>query len=93
METVKELSIFNYDFEDLTFNTDMSNKLFCTFTSREELETLIEDIKNNYIVMYDKIFVLECEDQDEFICTYNVDFNNVGDFLNNTILVHRKKHT
>jgi len=93
METVKELSIFNYDFEDLTFNTDMSNKLFCTFTSREELETLIEDIKNNYIVMYDKIFVLECEDQDEFICTYNVDFNNVGDFLNNTILVHRKKQT
>jgi len=24
---------------------------------------------------------------------YNVDFNNIGDFLDNTILVHRKKQT
>jgi len=93
MEELKNLSSFYYDFEEFTYNTDMSNKLFCTFTSREDLEELIYSIKSNYIVLYDKIFVLECEEQEEFICTYNVDFNNVGDFLDNTILVHRKKHT
>jgi|TARA_B110000908_G_scaffold152212_1_gene187654 hypothetical protein len=27
------------------------------------------------------------------MCTYNVDFGNVGEFLENTILVHRKKET
>jgi len=28
---------------------------------------------------------------EEYICTYNVDFGNVSNFLENTILVHRKK--
>ena len=27
------------------------------------------------------------------MCTYNVDFGNVSNFLDNTILVHRKKET
>jgi hypothetical protein len=27
------------------------------------------------------------------MCTYNVDFGNIGEFLDNTILVHRKKET
>tara|TARA_X000001382_G_C3162505_1_gene176739 strand:- start:72 stop:527 length:456 start_codon:yes stop_codon:yes gene_type:complete len=93
MDTQEILNSFDYDFDDLSFNIDMSNKLFCTFTAREELDTLLEKIKSNYIVLYNKIFVLECQDQEEFICTYNVDFNNIGDFLDNTILVHRKKQT
>lgn len=93
MEALKSLSTFHYDFDDFSYNTDMSNKLFCTFTAREDLDELLNSIKSNYIILYDKIFVLECEDQDEYICTYNVDFNNVGDFLESTILVHRKKQT
>ena len=27
------------------------------------------------------------------MCTYNVDFGNVGAFIDNTILVHRKKES
>ena len=27
------------------------------------------------------------------MCTYNVDFGNISNFLDNTILVHRKKET
>ena len=37
--------------------------------------------------------MLYSKSQDEYICTYNVDFGNVSNFLENTILVHRKKET
>ena len=37
--------------------------------------------------------MLYSKSQDEYICTYNVDFGNVGTFLDNTILVHRKKES
>lgn len=90
---LNKLSELQYDFEEFSYNVDMSNKLFCTFCAREDLDDLLERITSNYIVLYEKIFVLECEEQSEFICTYNVDFNNVGEFLDNTILVHRKKQT
>ena len=43
--------------------------------------------------MYNKIFVLYSKSQDEYICTYNVDFANVSNFIDNTILVHRKKES
>ncbi len=43
----------NIDLKDL-----MNNKLFCTFTSGEELETLIENISHSYTIMYNKMFVL-----------------------------------
>jgi hypothetical protein len=41
--------------------------------------------------MYDKIFVLYVKDNDEYVCTYNVDQGNVNAIPDNTILVHRKK--
>jgi len=40
MDNTQILNSFDYDFDDLSFNIDMSNKLFCTFTAREELDTL-----------------------------------------------------
>jgi len=72
---------------------DMTNKLFCTFSTIEEYADLVEVIKHRYNILFDKIFVLECLDTDEVVCTYNVDLNNVNDFIEGTILVHRKKHT
>jgi hypothetical protein len=92
---VKFPPISGYDFvsETLTWNDDMSNKLFCTFTTEEHLEELISTISKRYTILYSKIFVLHAKSNDEFICTYNVDFNNVANFLDNTILVHRKKES
>jgi hypothetical protein len=69
----------------------MSNKLFCTFSTGEELEATLENIVQKYRIIYNKIFVLYSKSQDEYICTYNVDFGNVSNFIDNTILVHRKK--
>ena len=82
---------FDYDFDYFDSNNNMSNKLFCTFSTEEELDSTLESIKGKYQLLYDKIFVLYSKSSDEYICTYNVDFGNVSNFLDNTILVHRKK--
>lgn len=84
---------FDYDIEPLYFNEDMSNKLFCTFATEDTLDSVLETIQDKYRIIYNKIFVLYSKSQDEYICTYNVDFGNVSAFLDNTILVHRKKET
>jgi hypothetical protein len=53
----------------------------------------LEQIQERYKIIYNKIFVLYSKSQGEYICTYNVDFGNIGTFLENTILVHRKKES
>ena len=84
---------FDYDIDPLDLYDDMSNKLFCTFATEETLESVLQEIQERYKIIYNKIFVLYAKSQDEYICTYNVDFGNVGTFLDNTILVHRKKES
>ena len=92
---VESAPIFGYDFvtDTTTWNDDMSNKLFCTFTTEEHLDELVSTISKRYTILYNKIFVLHAKSNDEYVCTYNVDFNNVANFLDNTILVHRKKES
>jgi len=77
---------------DIDFK-DLNNKLFCTFTSGEELETLIDNITHSYTIMYNKMFVLFVKSTNEYVLTYNVDQGNVNIIPENTILVHRKKET
>ena len=70
---------------------DLNNKLFCTFTSLENLDRLVEDLQSQYTIMYNKMFVLHIKSNDEYVVTYNVDQGNVSSIPDNTILVHRKK--
>jgi hypothetical protein len=70
---------------------DLNNKLFCTFSSLEQLDELLAHITSSYIIMYSKIFVLHVKSNNEYVCTYNVEQGNVSDLPENTILVHRKK--
>ncbi len=79
-----------YDFTTLNLH-DLNNKLFCTFTTLEDLDGLIESITSSYNIMYNKLFVLHVKSNDEYVCTYNIDQGNVSDLPKNTILVHRKK--
>mgnify|MGYP003661134773 CR=1 FL=1 len=73
---------------------DLRNKLFCTFSSKDGLERTLTTIKSEYTIMYGKIFVLESEDSDEFLCTYNIEVPETPTrVLSNTILLHRKKET
>jgi hypothetical protein len=90
----KEVNTYKVDdFQDFsTLNLhDLNNKLFCTFTTLEELDGLIKSITSSYDIMYNKLFVLHVKSNDEYVCTYNIDQGNVSDLPKNTILVHRKK--
>jgi hypothetical protein len=72
----------------------LKNKLFCTFTTEEGLNELIESINREYAVLYRKIFVLSSPDSSELMCTYNIDNTDQQPrIMKNTILVHRKKET
>jgi|TARA_B110000971_G_C19797266_1_gene402582 hypothetical protein len=84
---------FDYDLNDITINEDMSNKLFCTFSTESTLDATLREIQERYKIIYNKIFVLYSKSQDEYVCTYNVDYGNVSNFIENTILVHRKKES
>ena len=81
-----------YDFDSIT-TRDVNNKLFCTFTSLEDLDTLINGLTKAYSIMYNKMFVLYVKSTDEYVVTYNVEQGNVEAIPLNTILVHRKKET
>jgi hypothetical protein len=72
---------------------DLNNKLFCTFTSGEELDELVSELSTVYTIMYNKMFVLFVKSTNEYVVTYNVDQGNVSTIPENTILVHRKKET
>src|SRR6056300_940872 len=74
-------------------NIDLNNKLFCTFTTLDELDSLVEELQSRYTIMYNKMFVLHVKSNNEYVVTYNVDQGNVNNIPENTILVHRKKDT
>ena len=73
----------------------MNNRLYCTFTTLDAYEEVSDNIQSSYVILFDKIFVLESLDGEKIMLTYNVDMNNsrVDSMMDNTILVHRKKQT
>lgn len=81
-----------YDANNINIK-DLNNKLFCTFTSGEELDELVSELSTVYTIMYNKMFVLFVKSTNEYVVTYNVDQGNVNSIPENTILVHRKKET
>lgn len=81
------------EFIELT-QEQLKNKLFCTFSTKDKLENTLDTIRSEYTIMYSKIFVLEAEESEEFLCTYNIEVQNeTTRVLPNTILLHRKKET
>lgn len=78
--------ISNSDYEN------MRNKLFCSFTIPNYLPETIAGITSKYTILYDKIFILESPDTEEYLITYNVDTEKPLESIpENTILLHRKK--
>ena len=81
------------EFIELT-QEQLKNKLFCTFTTKDKLENTLDTIKEEYVIMYSKIFVLESEESEEYLCTYNIEVDESATrILPNTILLHRKKES
>ena len=72
----------------------LKNKLFCTFSAKDRLEDTLDMIRSEYTIMYGKIFVLESENSEEYLCTYNIEVDESATrILPNTILLHRKKES
>lgn len=70
----------------------LKNKLFCTFSPKDQLDDTLYEICSEYKILYDKIFVLSSPESDEVMCTYNIELQQEpARVLKNTILVHRKK--
>ena len=91
----KEINTYNMNYDVIIdLNTkDLNNKLFCTFTNLESLDSLVSELTSKYKIIYNKIFVLEVVDKNEYVLTYNVEQGNVDTIPDNTILVHRKKES
>ena len=74
----------------------MRTQLLATFTTKENLDETSKNIQKSYTIVFDKIYVLQNEDNtDELICTYNVDTQEAVDYnkVKGTISLHRKKHS
>ena len=85
---------FQYDADVIYPDLKDMNKLFCTFSSKSDLEATLARIQSNYKILFNKIFVLYVESTEEYVCTYNIDHNNMSSgLLENTILLHRKKES
>ena len=70
----------------------MNTQLLCTFAHRNNLDIVIEYIKQNFTIPETRIFVFEnANKQHELYCTYNAD--DTGFRGKNTISIHRKKET
>lgn len=84
---------YQYDFDMLDNISSMNNRLFCTFTQLDDMDTLIHEVSNKYDILYNKMFALQIKSNNEYVITYNVDQGNISSIPENTILVHRKKET
>ena len=73
----------------------MNNRLYCTFATSDDVDEIVNKVQSSYVILFDKIFVLESLDGEKIMLTYNVDMNNSSSdsMVDNTILVHRKKLT
>ena len=80
-----------YDYDNSKNTLDLNNKLFCTFTTLEDLDGLVGSLQSKYTIMYNKMFVLHIKSNNEYVVTYNVEQGNISSIPDNTILVHRKK--
>lgn len=73
----------------------MKTQLLCTFTNREQLSDVLQDIRENYAIVYNYIYVLQNKhDVNGLYVTYNINADvkptkQIGD----TILIHRKKES
>ena len=73
----------------------MQTQLLCTFTTKEELQTTLQLIRETYHIVYNYIYVLQNKGNlEELFVTYNIDTSYRPDRpLEDTILVHRKKQS
>ena len=73
----------------------MQTQLLCTFTTKDELQYTLQQIRETYHLVYNYIYVLQNKSNlEELFVTYNIDTQYKPTYpLRDTILVHRKKQS
>lgn len=73
----------------------MQTQLLCTFTTKDELQHTLQQIRETYHLVYNYIYVLQNKSNlEELFVTYNIDTQYKPTYpLRDTILVHRKKQS
>ena len=73
----------------------MQTQLLCTFTTKDKLKDILQEIRETYHIVYNYIYVLQNKGNlDELFITYNIDTSfRPEKSLEDTILVHRKKQS
>lgn len=73
----------------------MKTQLLCTFTTKDELQNTLQQIRETYHIVYNYIYILQNKSSlEELFVTYNIDTAYQPEIpLENTILIHRKKES
>lgn len=88
-----EPHIYNsYDYDN-EISMSFNNRLCATFSPKEESDNLINYLKENYQILYSKIFILSLLNNPDIVLTYNLEMANINSIPINTIMVHRKKES
>lgn len=73
----------------------MKTQLLCTFTTKDELQKTLQNIRESYVIVYNYIYILQNKSNlDELFITYNINTEyRPQQPLEDTILIHRKKES
>lgn len=72
----------------------MKTQLVCTFSKKYETDKVIDEIKSNFSILNNKIFIFKSfEIKDDSILSYNIVMDSYKKFLPNSIMVHQKRET
>lgn len=72
----------------------MKTQLVCTFTRKHQVQDVIENIKDNFSILNDKVFHFKSFDtREDAILSYNIVMDSYKKFLPNSIMVHQKRET
>ena len=56
----------------------MNNRLYCTFATLDNFEEITNILQSSYVILFDKIFVLESLDGKKIMLTYNVEIGRAS---------------
>lgn len=69
-------------------------QLLCTFTYQSKIDDTLDEVRENYEISQDRIFILRnMREPEELFCTYNIEAGNYDEYLDKTISIHRKRET
>jgi hypothetical protein len=72
----------------------LKTQLVCTFTKKYQVDDTINEIKENFPLFNNKIFMFKpLEIKEDFMLSYNIIMDSYKKFLPNSIMVHQKRET